>query len=217
MDAYLFDLDGTLVDSFLDIALSVNHARAAVGLPARPEEEIFQFVGEGALRLIERAIGPEHSELVAPALAVWREHYELHCLDHTRPYPGILDALARLPGPKAVVTNKPGPAARRLVEALGLGVHLRVVLGGADVASRKPDPEGCLVALSKLGPVDGVVFVGDSLVDLETAQNAGFAFVAVLWGMGRRPAFEARGARFLATRAEELDQACAAALAATSH
>ena len=215
MDAYLFDLDGTLIDSFLDIARSANHARAAVGLPPRPDREIFGFVGEGAQRLIERTVGPEHPELVAPALAAWREHYEAHCLDHTRPYPGILEALAGLPGAKAIVTNKPGPAARRLVEALGLASLVSTVVGGGDVAVRKPDPEGCRLALSRLPRADRVVFVGDSLVDLETARAGSFAFVGVLWGMGRREDLKAQGARVFAASAGELGQACAAALSAT--
>ena len=212
MDAYLFDLDGTLIDSFEDIAVSANHARRCVGLPERPTRELYGFVGEGAQRLIERTVGLDRPELVAPALAAWREHYEAHMLEHTRPYPGVVEALGRIEGPKAVVTNKPAASARRLVEALGLAPLVPIVVGGGDVESRKPDPEGSRLALSRLGVHERVVFVGDSIVDAETAKNAGFAFVGVLWGQGTRWQLEALGARFFAQRAEELPKACLSAL-----
>ncbi|HCF61189.1 MAG TPA: hypothetical protein DFS52_24725, partial [Myxococcales bacterium] len=120
MKALLFDLDGTLVDSRVDIAASANFARRTVGLAPRPQEEIFGFIGEGAERLIERTLGAEHSARVPEALASWREHYERHMLDHTRPYEGVVEALEKIEGPRAIVTNKPGPSARQLVRALGL-------------------------------------------------------------------------------------------------
>lgn len=212
MDAYLFDLDGTLIDSFEDIALSVNHTRRALGLAERPVPEIVSFVGEGARRLIERAVGQERPDLIDTALALWREHYDRHLLDRTRTYPGILKALARLPGFHAVVTNKPGSSARRLVQALGIGGHVQGVVGGGDVPSRKPDPEGCRLALASLPDVGRVVFVGDSVVDAQTARNGGFAFVGVLWGLGREVDLAAHGARVFAARPEELPEACARAL-----
>ncbi|HEY3452439.1 MAG TPA: HAD-IA family hydrolase [Myxococcales bacterium] len=208
MDATLFDLDGTLIDSFVDIARSANHARSVVGLPPLPERQIFGYVGEGAQRLIERTIGPEHPELFPQAMAAWREHYEVHCLDTTRPYPGVVEALQRMEGPKALVTNKPGPAARKLAEALGLAPLLSAIVGGGDVANRKPDPEGCRLALSKLPRVERVVFVGDSVVDAQTAVNGGYGFVGVLWGMGTRDTLSACGAKVFAERAEELPEAC---------
>jgi len=211
MDATLFDLDGTLIDSFLDIARSANHARSVVGLSPLPEKVIYGYVGEGAQRLIERTVGPDRPELVPAALAAWREHYEAHCLDTTRPYPGIVEALEKLPGPKALVTNKPGPAARKVVEALGLSRFLPVIVGGGDVANRKPDPEGCRLALSQLPKVERVVFVGDSVVDAQTAANGGYGFVGVLWGMGTRETLSACGAKAFAESAEELPAACAAA------
>ncbi len=215
MHAYLFDLDGTLIDSFEDIARSANHARVSVGLPEVPFRELYPFIGEGAQRLIERAVGLEHPELAAPALVAWREHYAAHMLDHTRPFPGIVEALARLPGPKAVVTNKPGDSARTLVSGLGLAGLFPVVVGGGDVAQRKPDPEGCRLALARLGcpPGTRAVFVGDSGVDAETARNAGLPFVAVPWGTATREALRAAGACRVVERAEELPAACEALVA----
>jgi len=208
MKAYLFDLDGTLIDSFEDIAVSANHARAALGLSPKPLPELFGYVGEGAQRLIERALGPEHADKVSEALALWRAHYDEHMLDRTRVYPGVLEALARLDGARAIVTNKPGPHARRLVQALGLAPLCPVVIGGGDVASRKPDPEGVRAALQRLGAVDEAVFVGDSRIDALTARAAGLPLVAVLWGQGTRAALESHGARVFAEKAEELPLAC---------
>ena len=89
----VLDLDGTLVDSLDDLLASVNHALRAVGLPPRSREEVHGFVGEGARVLLARAVAP-HEQLVEPALAAWRPHYEAHCLDHTRAYPGIPALLA---------------------------------------------------------------------------------------------------------------------------
>ncbi|MBI5544337.1 MAG: HAD-IA family hydrolase [Deltaproteobacteria bacterium] len=212
MDAYLFDLDGTLLDSFEDIARSANYARQALGLAPRPEQEIYGFVGEGALRLLERTMGPENADLVEKALALWRDHYARHCLEHTKPFPGIPEALVRLPGARAVVTNKPGPAARKLVEALGLGALVSPVIGGGDVPSRKPDPEGCRLALSQMTGVERVVYIGDSTIDAQTALNGGYAFVGVLWGKAGRAELEALGATHFAQRVEDLPEVCARAL-----
>ncbi|MGC4121969.1 MAG: HAD-IA family hydrolase [Myxococcales bacterium] len=141
-------------------------------------------------------------------MEIWREHYAAHCLDTTRPYPGIVEALAQLSGARAVVTNKPGPAARKLVEALSLSSLFPVVVGGGDVPSRKPDPEACRLALTRLPEVERVVFVGDSVVDAQTAVNAGYAFVGVLWGMGTRETLGAAGAKVFAERVDELPEAC---------
>lgn len=212
MDALLFDLDGTLLDSALDVALSAAHARAAVGLPPRPVSEIRGFIGEGAQRLIERTLGPEHAEQVPRALAAWTEHYAAHMLDHTRVYPGVAEAAAALTGARAVVTNKPGPSARRLIEALGLAALFPVVVGGGDTPGRKPDAAPVRAALERLPPCERAVLVGDSAVDARTAVAAGIPFVGVLWGLGTREEMESAGARRFVERAEELPGAIGRAL-----
>jgi phosphoglycolate phosphatase len=212
MDAWLFDLDGTLVDSRVDIAVSANHARATVGLGPRPQEEIFGFIGEGAERLIERTLGPGLAARVPAALAAWREHYERHMLDHTRLYPGVLEALQALDGPRAIVTNKPGPSARQLVQALGLDRLCPLVVGGGDVPEKKPDPASVRLALSRMGADGRAVLVGDSRIDAATARAAGIGFVGVLWGLGSREEMEREGGRIFVERAGELPQACRRAL-----
>ena len=197
----VFDLDGTLVDSLLDLHASVNHALAASGLPPRSVDEVRGFVGEGARRLVERALGPR-TDLLDEVMASWRVHYEAHLLDRTRPYPGIEDVLAGARRTLAVLTNKPAPMARRILEGLGMAQRFAALVGGGD-APRKPDPAGlrALMVGAGAGPGD-TVLVGDSRVDVETGRAAGVRVVAVTWGLGRRE--DLGGADAIVDRAEEL-------------
>lgn len=199
----ILDLDGTLVDSVDDLAASVNHALAAVGLPPRSLDEVRGFVGEGARVLVERAVAP-HADRVEPALAAWRAHYEDHCLDRTRLYPGIAAALEGAGRLLAVHTNKPGTLARKILAGLGVLGRFAVVIGG-DEAPRKPDPAGVWLVLARTGAaaVD-TVFVGDSPVDAATARAAGVALVAVTWGLGSRAALAEAGATVFADAAADL-------------
>jgi phosphoglycolate phosphatase len=189
----ILDLDGTLLDTLDDLAAAVNAALDAVGVPRRPVEEIRGFVGEGARRLVERAVAP-HGHLAEAALAAWWARYEAHCLDATRPYPGIPALLAGAGRTLAVHTNKPGALARKILDGLGLLGHFAAVVGG-DEAARKPDPTGTLEILARLGatPADAVL-VGDSKVDAATARAAGVRFVAVTWGFQTRAELAAAGA-----------------------
>jgi phosphoglycolate phosphatase len=197
----VLDLDGTLVDSLGDLHASVNHALAAVGLPPRSLEEVRGFVGEGARRLLERSVGAR-ADLLDPALEAWRVHYEAHLLDRTRPYPGIEAALRGAGRELAVLTNKPGAMARRILEGLGLAPRFRAVVGGGE-APRKPDPGGLRALMAEAGAGPGeTVLVGDSRVDVETGRAAGVRVVAVTWGLGRRE--ELAGADALVDRADEL-------------
>jgi phosphoglycolate phosphatase len=199
----IFDLDGTLVDSLDDLHASVNHALAAVGLPLRSREEVHGFVGEGARVLLERAVSP-HLYLLEPALAAWRPHYEAHCLDRTRPYPGLEALLAASPRALAVHTNKPGAMARKILAGLGLLARFAAVTGG-DEAPRKPDPAGVREIMARVGasPAD-TVFVGDSRVDVATARAAAIAFVGVTWGFGSRAELAGLGVTALADDAGQL-------------
>jgi phosphoglycolate phosphatase len=189
----VFDLDGTLVDSKLDLCLAVNHALRTVGLPERTVDEVSSFVGEGAARLVERAVAPR-LDLRDAALAAWWDHYERHLLDHTTLYPGIADLLSRAPFALAVHTNKPGRLARSILRGLGVLDRFVEIVGG-DEAPRKPDPEGTRGILSRLGvPPGAAVLVGDSLVDLELARAVPVRFVAVGWGLVAPEQLAAAGA-----------------------
>lgn len=199
----ILDLDGTLVDSVDDLAASVNHALAAVGLPPRSLDEVRGFVGEGARVLVERAVAP-HADRVEPALSAWRAHYEAHCLDRTRLYPGIAAALEGAGRVLAVHTNKPGTLARKILAGLGVLERFAVVIGG-DEAPRKPDPAGVWLVLARTGAAAvNTVFVGDSRVDAATARAAGVSLVAVTWGLGSRAALAEAGATVFADTAADL-------------
>ena len=189
----VFDLDGTLVDSREDLYLAVAHALSELGLPSRTREEVVSFVGDGAVALVTRAISPrEH--LLETAVALWREHYSSHLLDHTRLYPGIAAVLGSACSPLAVHTNKPGAMARKILDGLGVHSRFAAVVGG-DEAVRKPDPAGLLAICNRLGvsPED-TVLVGDSVVDHATAVAAGVRFVPVSWGFVPMETLAAAGA-----------------------
>jgi phosphoglycolate phosphatase len=197
----VFDLDGTLVDSLEDLHASVSHALRTLGLAPRSLEEVRGFVGEGARRLLERAVAPR-ADLLDAALDAWRVHYEEHLLDRTRPYPGLEAVLQRSTRTLAVLTNKPGPMARRILDGLGLGPRFAAVLGGGE-APRKPDPAGLRVLMASAGASAAeTVLVGDSRVDVETGLAAGVTVVAVTWGLGRRE--DLAGATAVVDRVEGL-------------
>jgi phosphoglycolate phosphatase len=177
----IFDLDGTLVDSLEDLYLAVAAALREHGLPPRSREEVLSYIGEGAARLVGRAVAPA-DHLLEPVLASWRAHYQEHLLDHTRLYPGMAPVLASATVPMAVHSNKPGAMARRILDGLGVRSRFLRVVGGDD-APRKPDPTGALSLMREAGATaEETVLVGDSGVDLATAAAAGIRFLPVSWG-----------------------------------
>ncbi len=198
IEAIIFDLDGTLVDSRGDLAAAVDAVRAGLGLPPLAPGAIESMVGEGARLLVERALGGERRKSVLDAaIDEFFRHYDRLCLATTRPYPGVERALATLAAqcPLAVLTNKPERFAVRIVEALGLGRYVATVVGGDSLAVRKPDPATLRHVASSLGvEVHRILMVGDSRIDAEAAAQAGSLFVHVRWGYGRDQAAEEIGA-----------------------
>lgn len=185
-----FDLDGTLIDSIADIAGAANEAVAARYAPARslPVETIRAFVGSGARVLIDgvvKALGEPQAE-VDVLFPMFLERYGARLLRETRVYAGLLEALAALESAGfrlAVLTNKPGDMSRAIVRGLGLGERFLDVIGGDDLATKKPDPEGLLRLAAAAGvPPARVALVGDSAVDVRTAKAAGALAVGVAWG-----------------------------------
>lgn len=185
----VFDLDGTLINSRRDITTAVNRMRAERALPALTVAEVEAMVGEGARVLVRRALpaGRPREELKS-AVASYLAHYAEVCLDTTRPYPGVPAMLATL-APSfslAVLTNKGEELSRRILAGLGLERHLREVVGGDTLPTRKPNPGGVFLLADRLGiPVDQLLVVGDSPIDARTAHAAGCAFVLALWGAPR--------------------------------
>jgi len=187
MDLLIFDLDGTLIDSKLDLAHAVNATRAHMGLGALDHERVYSYVGNGAPVLIRRAMGAQASEPeVQEALEFFLEYYRDHYLDYTVLYPGVREALDRLrdAGKKmAVLTNKPVGISRAIVNGLGVGGHFFQVYGGNSFDLKKPDPVGVYALLREAGvPAERALMIGDSSVDIQTARNAGIASCGVTYG-----------------------------------
>ena len=188
----IFDLDGTLIDSRLDLVHSVNATLRHMKRPELPDDVIASYVGDGAPALIGRALGSEanNEKLVRSGLEYFLTYYREHKLDHTHLYDGILEALATLgnshngqPRKMAVLTNKPVHPSRAIVEALGLGKFFARVYGGNSFPTKKPDPEGAQTILRELKiSAEETLIVGDSGVDVLTGRNAGIWTCGVTYG-----------------------------------
>ena len=188
----IFDLDGTLIDSRLDLVHSVNAALRHIGRPELPDDVIASYVGDGAPILIQRALGGEAVDdaILRQGLQFFLSYYREHKLDHTTVYAGIREALTAIQqasngGPRkmSVLSNKPVGPSRAIVEALGLGPFFIQIYGGNSFATKKPDPEGARRLLDENGvrPEEAAI-VGDSHVDIETGCNAGLWTVGVNYG-----------------------------------
>jgi len=185
--ALIFDLDGTLIDSKLDLALSVNATLAELGRNPLPHEQIFSYVGQGAPALIARALGGDSSEEDCQlGLEFFIKYYSAHKLDNTILYPGVRETLDALKGmPMAVYTNKPVRVSRSIIQELGVAGHFRHVYGGNSFERKKPDPMGVESILREFGAAPTqVMIVGDSEVDVQTARNAGTWVCGVTYGFG---------------------------------
>ena len=182
----LFDLDGTLLDTLDDLANSVNYALRTHHLPERSHTEIRSFLGNGIRNLMLDAVGRGMSdEAFESVFQTFRTYYVEHCLDKSKPFAGIIDLLKALQQrgiTMAVVSNKLHPAVVELNERF-FKDYITSAVGESATVRRKPNPDAVLAALSELGcSKDEAVYVGDSEVDLLTAQNAGMQCMLVLWG-----------------------------------
>ena len=203
----IFDLDGTLVDSRLDLANAVNRVLEDLGRPTLPVEQIVAFVGNGVVRLLERAL--DDPALVVAALPLFERHYGDALLVHTQAYPGV-DRLVRDLGADralAVASNKPGPWVRAIVAGLGWSEVIPHVVGGGDVAHLKPAPDMVERLLEQTGYSRAeAVVVGDMEVDLEFARAGGLPCISVSWGLAGRERLQTAGARQIVDSADELDR-----------
>jgi phosphoglycolate phosphatase len=183
----IFDLDGTLIDSKLDLALSVNAMLRKAGRAEIAYDAISALVGNGAPVLVRRALGDSASDAdVERSLAFFLSYYREHMLDNTVLYPGVLECLENLDGRfLAVLTNKPERFSRDILKGLGIARYFQYVYGGNSFEKKKPDPIGVHTLLGHFAaaPQDAMV-VGDSPVDVETARNAGTWACGVTYGLG---------------------------------
>jgi len=197
----VFDLDGTLIDSRLDLIHSVNATLRHIGRPELDGDVIASYVGDGAPVLVRRVLGDAdmaNEAMLREALEYFLGYYRLHKLDHTTVYEGIPEVLASLAAGTcradtpvrpclqrlmAVLSNKPVNPSRDIVQALGLGDFFVRVYGGNSFTTKKPDPLGVRTLLQETGvAADEALIIGDSSVDVLTGRNAGLWTCGVTYG-----------------------------------
>lgn len=199
----VFDLDGTLIDSSLDLCNSVNAALEHVGKPTLPHALIASYIGDGAAMLVRRALGdpgdldsaPDDTHLFERTFHFFLEYYRMHKLDNTLTYSGVLETLGALRAahpalPMAVLTNKPVNPSRQICAALGLTPFFFQNYGGNSFATKKPDPEGLNELIAEASALIGekisageTVMIGDSDVDVLTAKRAGARSIGCAYGL----------------------------------
>lgn len=207
---YIFDLDGTLLDTLGDLAASTNYALRSHGLPERSIDEVRRFVGNGVRLLMQRAV-PQgvDTQRFEEVFATFRQHYMEHSLDTTRPYAEIEKTLKTLKtrGARlAVVSNKMMAATQELCRHF-FPDTIEVAIGENEAAGirKKPAPDTVFEALRQLGVgPEGAVYVGDSEVDLQTARNSGLPCISVLWGFRDRAFLTENGAETFISAPSEL-------------
>ena len=207
---YIFDLDGTLLDTLGDLAASVNYALRTHGMPEHSLDDVRRFVGNGVRKLMERAV-PDGADnpLFDETFATFRQYYMAHSLDTTRPYEGIPETLTALKARGchlAVVSNKMMAATQELCHHF-FSDTIEVAIGEDEAAGirRKPAPDTVFTALKALGVgKEDAVYVGDSDVDIQTARNAGLPCISVLWGFRDRDFLLQNGAETVISTPSEL-------------
>jgi phosphoglycolate phosphatase len=208
--AVVFDFDGTLLDTLRDLAESVNSVLSRSGFPQHSLEEYRRFVGDGVEELTRRVLPEGHRDetTISKTMAGVREEYRGRWPDHTRPYDGIpelLDALTARGIRMAIVTNKPDDSTRAMAAKLLPRWNFDAIVGATADLPRKPDPKGALEAARRLGvPPGATLYVGDSDIDMKTANAAGMYAVGVLWGFRTADELIRNGANALIRKPLEL-------------
>lgn len=208
MKLYIFDLDGTILDTLDDLHDSVNYALASVGFPNRSLDEVRSFVGNGILKLIQRAVPEGTNDTdVDKVYAVFKDYYRQHCADKTRPYNGIVSTLRRLKDEGcrlAVVSNKADFGVQILCRKYFDGLF-EFAVGAKEGIRKKPYPDAVLEVLERMCVEKSeAVYIGDSDVDIETAKNAGLKCISVDWGFRSREFLLEHGAGTIISCPEEL-------------
>ena len=209
----VFDLDGTLLDTLDDLTEAVNAALKAYGLPLRSKEEVRSFIGNGIAKLMQRACGIENYPDQEGLLNAFKQYYAVHCADNTKAYDGVLAMLRTLreKGIKtAVLSNKADFAVKQLAKTYFDGL-LCEAAGENEAAGirKKPAPDALFSIMQNLGvSAEETLYVGDSEVDIQTANNAGVACVSVAWGFKDEDFLLRHGATKIARSAQELLALC---------
>lgn len=207
--AVLFDLDGTLADSLIDLATSVNYALEKFSYPQRQVQEFKYFVGDGISKMIERALPKDKNNfaIVEEVKKIFLEHYAVHYADNTYAYngmPELVETLKNMGFLIAVVTNKAQDMANKVVNKL-YGDTFDLIFGLRPDIPAKPDPTAALMAMNILGVEPSeCVFIGDSGMDVATAVNSGAVPVGELWGFRKEDELRANGAKYIIQKPQEL-------------
>ena len=207
--AVIFDLDGTLLDTLDDLWAAVNAALEKFSLPKRTREEVRSFIGNGIVKLMERAVGQVEKAVFEGALQEFKRYYGEHCEDSTKPYDGVMDLLKALQAKgvrTAVVSNKADFAVKKLAKGYFEGL-LEYAVGENEEAGirKKPAPDSLLAVMQSMGAgTDSTVYVGDSEVDIQTAKNAGVDCISVTWGFKDREFLIENGATVFADTPKEI-------------
>ncbi len=188
LELIIFDLDGTLVDSSMDITNALNYAITPYGFKPLTVEDTIKMVGEGLTRLIEKILGDNNTPIKDAVLDRFIKYYSEHLADFTRPYQGVIKTLEMLGGyKKAIISNKRESLSKKLLEQLGLIKFFDVVLGSDSAPEKKPSPAPVKKVLEILGiEPHRAIIVGDSDFDIEAGKGAGLITVAVTYGYRNR-------------------------------
>lgn len=199
----IFDLDGTLVNSLEGLARAMNNVLTRFGYPRHETEAYRYFIGRGIKKLVLRALPEEHRDegTVAECLAFMREEYQKHWADNMYLYegiPGLLDELTRLGVKLAILTNKPDNYTELIVQRFLSDWNFAEVIGAREDLPKKPDPTGANLIARKLNiPPENLLYLGDTAVDMETANKAGMFAVGALWGFRSAGELKSAGAKAL--------------------
>lgn len=204
----IFDLDGTLLNTLLDLASSVNYAMRECGFNERTTDEIRRFIGNGVAVLIQRSVPDGTSEEeYKKALDIFKTHYKENSRNNTAPYDGICDLLRKLKEDGynlAIVSNKVDFAVKDLRDEFFNGL-IDVAIGDSDATRTKPEPDMVYKAIEELGvDKESCIYIGDTDVDIETARNSGMDCISVSWGFRLRSELEEYGATMIADCAEDI-------------
>ncbi len=208
VELLIFDLDGTLIDSKLDIAHCVNWTLADLEIPTIPHQEIYRHVGYGVRALISGAVGEEHLDLYQEAITIFDRHYTEHLLDHTCLFPGMERVLEKFQDKKmAVITNKPQKYTDPIIEGLNLQSYFGAVFGRDAFKESKPHPEPIFRVWEKLPAArNKTVIIGDTDIDIQTGKNAEIITCGVSYGFGSLDKLQEAEPDFIVNEPEELIQ-----------
>ncbi len=208
VNTVIFDMDGTVLNTLEDLTVSVNYVLSKFNMPDHSEEEYRKFFGNGIKYALKCAV-PEETpeEVIEEMLPIFREHYNEHCHDRTKPYDGIIELMSMLKAngyKMAIVSNKIDSAVKELNDRF-FSEYVDVAIGEKAGIKRKPAPDTVLAALDELGSKkEAAVYIGDSEVDLQTALNSELPCISVLWGFRDKDFLISKGASVFAETPEEV-------------